>query len=201
MNIVLVDLGMGNLRSVERALVRAGAHPKRTQRAEDIASAEALILPGQGAFAGAARALQSPVGAALRDALQRGVPYFGICLGMQVLFERSEESPEHAGLGIVKGDVRRLRPVDHQLKVPHMGWNQVHSRAPLVADGDWFYFVHSYHCIPDDKSVTVATADYGEELCAALQLGSIFACQFHPEKSQEAGERLFTRFLDGLRAK
>lgn len=198
MNVVIVDLGMGNLRSVERALARAGAKPTVSNHAQQLAQADALVLPGQGAFAGAAQALSSPLGDALRDAIARGVPYLGICLGMQVLFERSEESPSHVGLGVFKGDVRLLRPKDRTLKVPHMGWNQLQtqqSEPSLLADGEWVYFVHSYHCVPSDPALTVATVTYGEPLCAAVQRGSVFACQFHPEKSQDAGERIFNRFL------
>ncbi len=196
MNIAIVDLGMGNLRSVERALMRAGARPQIVSEAADVAAADVLVLPGQGAFAGAADALNAPVGQALRDALEAGKPYLGICLGMQILFERSEESPGHLGLGFIKGSVQRLRSDDSELKIPHMGWNRVHSHTPLIEDGDWFYFVHSYHCVPDDASVIVGTVDYGKPLCAAVHAGSAFAVQFHPEKSQDAGERLFTHFLE-----
>lgn len=200
MNVVVVDLGMGNLRSVERSLQRVGVSPRISSLPDEIERADALVLPGQGAFAGAADALASPLGAALKGALGRGVPYFGICLGMQVLFDASEESPGHAGLGVIAGQVRRLQPGEASLKVPHMGWNRVQSRTSLIDNDRWFYFVHSYHCVPDDPGVGVATAQYGFPLVAAVRRGSVFACQFHPEKSQDAGEAVFTHFFETVRA-
>lgn len=196
--ITLVDLGMGNVRSVLRALTRAGTEATLTKDPADIARATRLVVPGQGHFGDGARALSSPLGDALRRALDEGVPYLGICLGLQLLFESSDEAPGLAGLGVLPGSVRRLEDGRHiegrPRKIPHMGWNQVSARHPLVNDRDWYYFVHSFHAVPSDPAQVVATADYGEPVCAAVARGPVFACQFHPEKSGAAGLALLRRF-------
>ena len=192
--VTILDLGLGNLHSVAQAFERAGAHPTITSEAAEAAAAERLVVPGQGAFAEGA-------GDAIRAFLETGRPYLGICLGMQLLFERSDEAPGAAGLGAIAGEVRRF-PADREdeagrrLKVPHMGWSVVRGAHPLLEDGAWYYFVHSYYCVPDDPALTVGTADYGGPFCAALARGPLFACQFHPEKSQRRGARLLTRFLE-----
>ncbi len=192
--VTIVDLGLGNIQSVVRAFERAGAAPTRTVDASDVPSAERLVVPGQGAFRDGARALRSPLGEAVRRHLDSDKPYLGICLGMQLLFEASEEAPGERGLGFLRGEVKRFRPAVASLKVPHMGWNRVRSRHPLVDDGHWFYFVHSYYCVPRDASVAVVEAEYGAPFCAAVGGGRLFACQFHPEKSQRSGQRLLRRF-------
>ncbi|MGB5810988.1 MAG: imidazole glycerol phosphate synthase subunit HisH, partial [Polyangiales bacterium] len=127
-------------------------------------------------------------------------PYLGICLGMQALFDSSEEAPGARGLGIFPGTVQRFSHDLHdaeggRLKVPHIGWNQVQSTHPVFEDGEWYYFVHSYYCVPKDESLTVTTSDYGGEFCAAIARDNVLACQFHPEKSQHAGARLIGHFL------
>jgi imidazole glycerol-phosphate synthase subunit HisH len=199
--VVVVDLGMGNLRSVLRAIEGAGGHGVLASSPESIARADRLVVPGQGAFGGLRQVLASGVGDALRDAIARGVPYLGICLGMQLLFESSEEAPGVAGLGVLEGAVRRLpsrmkdAATGEALKVPHMGWNEVAGHHRLLPASGWYYFVHSYACEPADASLTVGTAQYGVPICAAVARENLFACQFHPEKSQEEGRRLLRRFL------
>jgi glutamine amidotransferase len=222
--VTVVDLGLGNLHSVHQALLRVGAEPVITRDPEHVRDASRLVVPGQGAFREGSEALRSPLGDALRSYLASDRPYLGICLGMQLLFDDSEEAPGSPGLAVLPGTVRRfahdLRDAnDERLKVPHMTWSPITitrdippldaSRRepstgpldpplldpPLLDDGGWYYFVHSYHCVPSDPALTVATADYGGAFCAAVQRGPLFACQFHPEKSQRRGARLLEAFL------
>jgi len=202
--VTLVDLGLGNVGSVVRAVERSGGAVTVTREPRVLAAADRLLVPGQGAFRDAAAALRGGLGEALRERLAAGVPYLGICLGMQVLFAESEESPGDPGLDVFPGRVRRLSGdrVDaegRRLKVPHMGWNQVSGDHPLLPPSAWFYFTHSYVCVPEDPDLTVGRVAYGEPLCAAIARGAVFGCQFHPEKSQEAGRVLLRRFL-GTRA-
>ncbi|MCA9583402.1 MAG: imidazole glycerol phosphate synthase subunit HisH, partial [Myxococcales bacterium] len=157
--------------------------------------------PGQGAFRDCAAAFHTGLGETVAEAIDGGTPYFGICLGMQVLFESSEEAPGAQGLGFFQGAVRRFASdrVDAsggRLKVPHMGWNRVEGRHALLPAEDWFYFVHSYYCAPTDPSWTVGVAHYGDPFCAAVAKDRVFACQFHPEKSQDAGQDVIRRFLE-----
>ena len=208
--IAVLDVCSGNLRSVEKALAAAGGDVVVTRDPAVVRKADKLVVPGQGAIgpfvAGlAARGLEAP----LREAIARGVPYLGICLGMQVLFAASEEGGGVAGLGLLAGRVERLRPRDPALKIPHMGWNQVHRQAaasaddPLVAaipDGGELYFVHSYHAVPADPGIVVLTTDHGGPVCAAVRHANVFACQFHPEKSQRLGLALLRAFVDGARS-
>lgn len=200
--VTIVDLGLGNLHSVARAFERVGAAPTIASDPDAIRGAERLVVPGQGAFRECAEALVAGLGDALREAIAAGTPYLGICLGMQVLFADSEEAPGARGLGIFPGRVVRFRHDltardGTRLKVPHMGWNQVSGRHPLVEDGGWYYFVHSYYCVPDDDALVAGTATYGEPFCAAIARDNVFACQFHPEKSQARGATLVERFLRG----
>jgi imidazole glycerol-phosphate synthase subunit HisH len=194
--IAIVDACSGNLRSVERALAHVGADAVVTRDPEVVRRADKIVVPGQGAFARfmsglAERGLEQP----LRDALARGVPYFGICLGLQVLFEHSEEG-DVDGLGVLAGNVVRFQPTDRTLKVPHMGWNRVTPVASEPAnDGEYFYFVHSYHAVPADRSIVALEATHGIAFCAAVKTRNIFAVQFHPEKSQAAGLELLRREL------
>ncbi len=198
--IVIVDYGMGNLRSVHNAFERLGCTVASTSSADEIAAADGLILPGVGAFGEAvaqleARRLVNPILRAVHD---QGKPLLGICLGMQLLADSSEEHGLHRGLGLVPGAVRRLEPPDG-LRVPHVGWNSisVRQRDPLLAaaqDGDAFYFVHSYHFTCDDAYVA-ATTDYGGSVVAAVQTGHVFGVQFHPERSQSKGLALLGNFV------
>ena len=193
----IVDLGLGNLHSVMRAVERVGATPVLERDPDAIAKADRLLVPGQGGFAVGAASLQGGMGEALREHIAKGRPYFGICLGMQLLFESSEEAPGAAGLGVFEGQVRRLDP-GPGFKVPHMGWNTLRSRHDLLPEGAWVYFVHSYHCVPADDRLIAATVDYGSQaVCAAIARDNCFATQFHPEKSQRRGEALLGRWLEG----
>jgi glutamine amidotransferase len=197
--VVVVDLGMGNLRSVARALERAGAVARVSSDPDVVASAPRLVVPGQGHFSDCARAMAGALGQACRAQLASGRPYLGLCLGMQILFESSEEAPGAVGLGVFAGRVVRfadgMTMDGARRKVPHMGWNVVRGDGARLPREDWFYFVHSYHCVPAEPSVTVGTCDYGEHVCAAVARDNLLACQFHPEKSSTAGARLLERWL------
>ncbi len=200
--VVVLDLGMGNLRSVGRALERAGATVAISGEPEIVAGADRLVVPGQGHFADCARAMAQGLGDACRAHIATGRPYLGLCLGMQILFDESEEAPGLAGLGHFAGRVVRFEEGREEApglrrKVPHMGWNLVRGAHPLLEPEAWFYFVHSYHCVPRDPSLTVGSTEYGEPVCAVVARDNVVACQFHPEKSQHAGARLLARFLTG----
>jgi glutamine amidotransferase len=202
--IAVADTGSGNLRSVEKALARAGADVVVTADADVIGAADKVVVPGQGAFGGCIAGLGRD-GGALRDviveSIRAGKPYLGICLGLQVLFEGSEEDPSCPGLGILPGQVRRFEPRPG-LKIPHMGWNGTTRGAAGVAraltdipDGTYFYFVHSYFAVPDRSGDVALVTEHGERFCAAVARDNLFACQFHPEKSQQAGLALLTSFV------
>lgn len=201
MTIAVVDVCSGNLRSVEKALAHVGGAPVVTRDPDVIRRADRVVVPGQGAFGEFVRGLEARgLEPALREALASGKPFLGICLGLQVLFESSEEQGPVAGLGLLRGHVRRFRPTDHALKVPHMGWNQVRRRRaePLLAglpDEIFVYFVHSFHVVPADPAITVLECDYGGPFCAAIRQDNLFACQFHPEKSQQVGLRILESFV------
>ena len=205
----MCDVGLGNLRSVERALLEAcklagyRAEVEVTRDVARLAAADKLVMPGQGGFGDCARAMTAGVGDAIRAHLASGRPYLGICLGLQVLFEGSEEAPGCAGLGILKGPVVKLRDgVDSvtgaSLKIPHTGWNLAQPTANaglLRSEAEHFYFVHSFVVAPSDRRIVAATTEYGEPFVSAVAHENIFACQFHPEKSQRAGLALLERFL------
>ncbi len=199
--IVIVDYGMGNLRSVGKAFLSQGIDASVTRDPGEIARADGLVLPGVGAFGDCMKNL---AGYGLTDPIKEhvdsGKPFLGICLGLQVLFEGSDESPEVPGLGILEGRVVRFSPSEEErLKVPHMGWNRVSIKkeTPVLAgipDGSWFYFVHSYYPDPKDPGVIAVTSNYGVEFTAAVARDNLFACQFHPEKSSADGLRILRNF-------
>lgn len=200
--IAIVDVCSGNLRSVQRALARAGGDVVVTQDPEVVRRADKIVVPGQGAFGVFMRGLaERGLEGALREAIASGRPYLGICLGMQVLFDESEEQGPIAGLGVIRGTVVKLQPGAPELKVPHMGWNQCVQHGPgdpLLAgipDGAHVYFTHSYHALPADPDVVVLHAEHGVRITAAIRSGNLFACQFHPEKSQAVGLRLLENFV------
>jgi imidazole glycerol-phosphate synthase subunit HisH len=201
-HVTIVDVCSGNLRSVERALERAGATVTITRDPDAVRRADRVVVPGQGAFGVFMQGLADRgLAEALREAISSGKPYLGICLGLQVLFDSSEEQGPCAGLGIIAGKVIRLAPKSSALKVPHMGWNRVHFRRhdPLltgVDDGAHFYFVHSFHAVPTDPSLLAAAAEHGVAISAAVRKDNIFACQFHPEKSQAVGLRMLSNFVE-----
>lgn len=188
--VVIIDYGAGNLRSAARALSAAGAAPLVTSDPAIIAAASRLVLPGVGAFAQCINALRGAAGieAALTEAVRRrGVPFLGICVGMQLLASEGHEHGVHQGLGWLPGRVTRLTPADPSLKVPHMGWNLVTPVAPGAAPAGHAYFVHSYRFDPADPADVLATGDHGGAFPAIVQRDNITGVQFHPEKSQVYG--------------
>ena len=201
--VALIDYGSGNLRSAEKALARAGGAVVVTSKPEAIASAERIVLPGVGAFGDCMRGLSAVSGMieALRESvLRRGVPFLGICVGMQLLASVGHEFGDHAGLGWIAGEVDRLTPSDPALKIPHMGWNElvIARPHPLFAGtppGAHAYFVHSYAMKPRDSAHVLATSDYGGAFTAAVGRDNIAGTQFHPEKSQAVGLALLGNFL------
>jgi glutamine amidotransferase len=193
--IAILDVCSGNLRSVERALEHVGAGVRVTKDPDVVRKADKIVVPGQGAFGVFMRGLEEHgLGEALREAIASGKPYLGICLGLQVLFEHSEEG-DCAGLGVLRGNVTRLVPGDPKLKIPHMGWNRVSGRARGIDDGAYVYFVHSYRVEPADRSIVALEAQHGVTFCAAIAKDNLFACQFHPEKSQAVGLRLLRELV------
>jgi glutamine amidotransferase len=185
--IALIDYGAGNVTSVERALKRVGAQTMRCASGEALRGARAIVLPGVGHFGHLVRTIdERGLRAPLLDALRRGVPFLGICLGMQFLYEGSDEAPDAHGLGLLAGRVKRLASP----KLPHMGWNQV--------GGTWLYFAHSY-AVPADAEAVTEQAEYGEPFAAALARGTLRGVQYHPEKSGRAGEALLRAFAELVR--
>ena len=202
--IAVIDYGMGNLRSVQKGFERVG-HPARIVRTpEEVAAASHIVLPGVGGFPECMENLvRSGMVEAILAGIGEGKPFLGICLGLQLLFTESEEFGRHEGLGVVPGRVIRFtgEPFDNhpEMKIPHMGWNRLRvlKDDPLlsgVPDGSYVYFVHSYHGVPTDDGVVSAVTDYGIPFVSAIRRGSLHACQFHPEKSQEVGLRILQNF-------
>ncbi len=197
--IVIVDYDAGNVRSVQRACVEVGGDAVISSDPADVARAERVIFPGVGAAGAAMRNLRARgLDVALVAAVQAGKPVLGICMGMQIALDRSEENDQET-LGLVAGRVRRFAFANPALKVPHMGWNAVSVRRPHpllngLEQGDEYYFVHAYYPVPEDPDVVCAVADYEGEFCCALARGSFFATQFHPEKSGRVGLGLLERF-------
>ncbi len=201
--IAVVDYGIGNLRSAEKALQHLGADAALTSAPEDVAAADAVVLPGVGAFGACMRALRdSGLEAVTRDAAAGGRPFLGICIGMQMLFEGSDETPEVPGLGVVGGRVTLL---PHTERLPQIGWNtlDITPSSRLCAqlpDPAWLYFVHSYAPDPNDDGVVAAWCVYGRRFAAAIEAGSVWATQFHPEKSGAVGLRLLSNFVEAAAA-
>lgn len=198
--IAIIDYDAGNLRSVEKALQALGEHPVITRDKGAILGADKVILPGVGSFGDAMGRLRRY---GLVDAIHRvaegGTPFLGICLGLQLLFERSDESDGVEGLGILKGQILKL-PGGNGLKIPHMGWNSLDIRHGSrlfegIGDGAYVYFVHSYYLKAEDESIVAASAEYGAHIHAAVESGNVFACQFHPEKSSDAGLSILKNFI------
>ncbi|MCX8203585.1 MAG: imidazole glycerol phosphate synthase subunit HisH [Nitrososphaeria archaeon] len=217
MKVAVLDMGLGNLLSIRRGIEKAsqgtaaGSNPASgsgygaevivAQCDRDADGADAVVIPGVGAFRDGARALSARFGGTIERIRSGEVPALGVCLGMQLLFTKSFEGGEYPGLGIIRGDVVKLPPT---VKVPHMGWNSVRvlRRCALttgIQDGDHFYFVHSYYCRPEEGSVTVAETEYGVPFPAMVAKGKVFGTQFHPEKSGDVGRAVIRNFLEVAR--
>jgi len=200
MTIVIVDYGMGNLFSIYNALDYVGGNPRFARDPQDLKDANGIVVPGVGAF-GSCMSQLSRFSESLHEQLLQGVPMLGICVGMQVLFEESEESPGAKGLCWVKGKVVRL---PKGVMIPQMGWNSLSIKRPVemldgISDGDMFYFVHSYYGMPEDDAVIAATTTHGAEVTAALARDNLFATQFHPEKSGPKGLQILKNFVRATR--
>jgi glutamine amidotransferase len=200
--LAVIDYGAGNLRSVLHALTSLGVSSLRVVRApHELKGAEKLILPGVGAFGAGmnqlrAQGLVEPI----QDAVTAGIPTLGICVGMQFLFESSDEMGTHEGLGLLKGHVTRF-PAQPELKVPHMGWNQLEATRESkltrnMEPGSFAYFVHSFYCAPADPADVLLTTEYGFRFASAVQHGELYGVQFHPEKSQRTGLRILANFVE-----
>ena len=212
--VTIIDYGIGNLRSIEKAFEAVGVDVLRTDDVEAIAGAERLVLPGVGAFGACMGEIRSrDLEAPIHDAVARGVPFLGVCIGLQLLFDESEEQGLHRGLGLLPGRVVRFS-FDHlndqtsnqqpatsnrRLKIPHMGWNTLvpHRASPLLAglaEGTFVYFVHSFHAVPERPDDVLAHTTYGVDFPAIVARNNVFGVQFHPEKSQQAGLRILNNF-------
>ncbi len=197
--IAIVDYGMGNLRSVEKGFLKVGVNAKIVSDPKAVDDARAVVLPGVGAFKDCMRNLEEmSLTESVMRSIQKGKPYLGICLGLQILFTESEEFGVCKGLDVFKGKVVRFQST---LKVPHMGWNtvKIYRRPPIfddIQDEAFFYFVHSFYVVPDDNNVIATTTDYGITFTSMVWKENIFATQFHPEKSQEIGLKVLKNFGD-----
>ena len=199
--IAIIDYDAGNIKSVEKALLLLGQEVKITDDAKEILSADKVVLPGVGAFGDAMGNLERrglvPV---IRETAEKGTPFLGICLGLQLLFERSGEAPGVAGLGILPGEILRI-PSGEGLKIPHMGWNSLHLEHggrlfEQVPEQSYVYFVHSYYLKAREEEIVKASAEYGVHIHASVEKGNVFACQFHPEKSSEVGLQILRNFVN-----
>ncbi len=200
--VAIIDYGVGNLFSLRSSFGAIGEEAEVTSEPERIRTADRVILPGVGAFGDAAKKLRdSGLDCVVREEASRGKPLLGICLGMQLLFDRSLEYGEHMGLGLLRGEIRPIAErIPAGLKIPQMGWNalKIVRESPLLRytpEGTYVYFVHSYSAVQCEESL-LATAEYGAELTACVGLGNVFGCQFHPEKSGEAGLKILKAFCE-----
>ena len=199
--IAIIDYDAGNIKSVEKALQKLGADVVITKDADVILNAEKVILPGVGAFGDAMSNLKRyGLDDVIRQVVAKGTPFLGICLGLQLLFERSDETPGVEGLGILKGEILRI-PDKDDLKIPHMGWNSLHLQhgGRLFAgleEQSYVYFVHSYYLKAEEEEIVKATTDYSVNIQASVEKGNVFACQFHPEKSSDVGLRILKNFVE-----
>jgi glutamine amidotransferase len=205
--VIIIDYGAGNLRSVARAVAHAGREPIVTSEPRDVASADAVIMPGVGAAADTMRNLREhSLVEPVREYIASGKPFFGVCMGQQALLSVSEEGGEHECLGIIPGRVKKLPSSANgngdgaRLKIPQMGWNRVRQKAehPIfegIEDDSYFYFLHSYYPAPDDEDVVIGETEYGVTFASVLARDNIVATQFHPEKSSDAGLRMYANFL------
>ena len=199
--IAVIDYDAGNIKSVEKALDFLGQEADVTGEKEKILAADHVILPGVGAFGDAMENLRSRgLDQVIYEVIRRGTPFLGICLGLQLLFERSDEAPGAEGLGVLKGEILRI-PESDGLKIPHMGWNSLHlqNNGRLfrgVEENAYVYFVHSYYLKAADESIVKASTEYGTHIHASVEKDNVFACQFHPEKSSGVGIRILKNFVE-----
>lgn len=199
--IAIIDYDAGNIKSVEKALIHLGESPVITREKEILLQADKVILPGVGAFGDAMMRLREyGLEEVIHEVVKKGTPFLGICLGLQVLFDESDEAPGVAGLGVLKGKICRI-PETPGIKIPHMGWNSLHLQKEgrlfrEVEEQAYVYFVHSYYLRAEDPEIVTATAEYGVEIHASVEKGNVFACQFHPEKSGEVGLQILRNFVE-----
>ena len=199
--IAIIDYDAGNIKSVEKALQRLGQEVMITRDPEEILNADKVILPGVGAFGDAMVNLRKyHLDQVIYQVVERSIPFLGICLGLQLLFEKSDETKGVAGLGILKGEICRI-PDGENLKIPHMGWNSLHlqNNGRLfrgIKEDAYVYFVHSYYLKAEDEEIVKATTEYGAHIHASVEQGNVFACQFHPEKSSDVGLQILKNFVE-----
>ena len=199
--IAIIDYDAGNIKSVEKALQKLGQETIITRDAETILNADKVILPGVGAFGDAMENLRKyHLDQVIYQVVEKGTPFLGICLGLQLLFEKSDESKGIKGLGILEGEVCKI-PESEGLKIPHMGWNSLHlqNEGRLYKDieeNSYVYFVHSYYLKAKDNNIVKATTEYSTEIHASVEKGNVFACQFHPEKSSDVGLKILKNFVE-----
>jgi imidazole glycerol-phosphate synthase subunit HisH len=197
--ITIIDCGINNLRSAQKAIEHLGYETLVTRDADVVSRADKILLPGVGAFGAAMQSLrEANLVEPIQDAIKRGVPFLGVCLALQLLFDESEELGLNQGLGAVAGRVVRFAEVPG-LKIPHMGWSPLHFPRETklfkgVSEGEMVYFVHSYHALPQDKNIVAATSNHGQEFVAAIERDNLMACQFHPEKSSAVGLKILENF-------